>query len=456
MKKILLLTSVPLKGEKPHYLSEEAFGNKLRAQLDETKYSLTMAALPDLIYQTGTKTSIWHPVEGYDLADFDAIIVRKVGHSLELGIAVAHYAHAKNITFTDEYLLTNGNGKLACAFIRALHGLPVPDTLYGPSKYILERQLTTFPVIVKADIGHAGQDNYLVQNEDEYKQLLENQKQMMVTQPYIENDGDYRILVINHKPKLAILRQKATGSHLNNTSQGGSAKIVEVTTLSERLREDAMRASRLEKVEVAGVDMIVDKQTGLHKILEVNRAPQIPSGSFIDEKITVYADFIKETVDKRTSKRRQLNTIGRVEDIAFPEILDDSVKARIDTGAKTSSIWGVAETTDDGRLAVKFLGEEHDSFQPKIHYFDDFQRTVVASSIGVKQRRYKVKLLTMLGNRRIRAWFTIADRSAQAYPVLVGRNVLMNKFVVDVFRGEPDFAAQSRRSNELNIEDEEK
>lgn len=455
MKKILLLTSVPLKGNKPHYLSEEVFGDKLRAELDPTKYSLTMAALPDLIYQTGTTTSIWHPVEGYDLADFDAIIVRKVGHYLELGIAVAHYAQAKNITFADEYLLTNGNGKLACAFIRALHGLPVPDTLYGPAEHILRLHLATFPAIVKADIGRAGQDNYLVQDETQYKQLRENETHMMVTQPYIQNDGDYRILVINHKSKLAILRQKAAGSHLNNTSQGGSAEIVDMHSLPESLLEDATRASRLEKVQVAGVDVIIDQQTGLHKILEVNRAPQIPSGSFIDEKIAVYADFMTEIADKRIAKASKQSTIGRVETIVFPELFDEPLKARIDTGAKTSSIWGTAEVAEDGRLAVTFLGKEHASFRPKIHYFDEFERTIVASSIGLKQRRYKVKLLTVLGNRRIRAWFTVADRSTQAYPVLVGRNVLMNKFIVDVFRGEPDFAAQLKRSNDLNMKNEE-
>jgi len=97
---------------------------------------------------------------------------------------------SKNIPFSDSYLLASGNGKLACAFIRTLHGLPVPETFYGPVEELLAHNLVTFPAIVKADIGRAGGDNYLVKDSDEYRQILErHSNDMMITQPYIVNDG---------------------------------------------------------------------------------------------------------------------------------------------------------------------------------------------------------------------------------------------------------------------------
>lgn len=453
MKKVLILTSTVMSGKKPTYLTEAAFHAKLAGALDG-QLEVTMATLPELIYQTGTRTRIWHPSAGYDVADFDAVVVRKVGRYQELGIAVAHYVQSKNIPFSDSYLLASGNGKLACAFIRALHSLPVPETLYGPMEELLAHNLVTFPSIVKADIGRAGGDNYFVKDSSEYRQILKRHSDdMMVTQPYITNDGDYRILVMNHKPVLAILRQKAAGSHLNNTSMGGQARLIDLSTLHERLLRSAVQASRIEKLQVAGVDIMIDATTGLHTILEVNRAPQIPSGTFIDEKVAVYADYLTKLV-KQTPKSVKQSTIGRAETVEFPELIEGIINARIDTGAKTSSIWGTAKTMDDGRLAVTFLGEKHDNYQQKAYYFDTFERTIVASSNGHEQLRYKIKLLVVLGGRRIRAWFTVADRSTQAYPVLIGRNVLTNRFIVDVSQGQPNFAAEKVRSETLQIKKE--
>jgi glutathione synthase/RimK-type ligase-like ATP-grasp enzyme len=453
MKKVLILTSKVMSGKKPTYLTEAAFHAKLTGML-EGQLEVTMATLPELIYQTGTRTRIWHPTAGYDVADFDAVVVRKVGRYQELAIAVAHYVHSKDIPFSDSYLLASGNGKLACAFIRALRGLPVPETLYGPTEQLLAHNLVAFPSIVKADIAQAGGDNYYVKDSGEYRQIHERHRDdMMVTQPYIPNDGDYRILVMNYKPVLAILRQKAAGSHLNNTSMGGQAHLVDLSTLQKGLLRSAVQASRVEKLQVAGVDIMVDATKGHHTILEVNRAPQIPSGTFIDEKIAAYADFLTSLVNQ-TPKSTKQSIIGRAELVEFPESIEGVINARIDTGAKTSSVWGTAKTLDDGRLAVTFLGEKHDNFQQKTHYFDTFERAIVASSNGQEQLRYKIKLLVVLNGRRIRAWFTVADRSTQAYPVLIGRNVLTNRFIVDVSQGQPNFAAEKIRSQTLQIKKE--
>lgn len=436
-----------MSGKKPTYLTEAAFRDKLSASLPGD-VEVTMAALPDLIYQTGTRTRIWHPDDGYDVADFDAIIVRKVGRYGELGIAVAHYADSKNIPFTDSYLLTSGNGKLACAFIRALRGIPVPETLYGPAEALLASGLLEFPVVVKADIGRAGQDNYLVSDAAQYRDVLSTYPAMiMVTQAYIPNEGDYRILVMNYQPVLAIWRQKAGNSHVNNTSMGGQASLIELEKLPKRVLRSAIQASRLEKVQVAGVDIIIDSVTGLHRVLEVNRAPQIPSGTFIDEKIGAYAGFITQLVNGPLPHRPPI-VIGRAENVAFPEIHEEVIDARIDTGAATSSIFGTA-TEVNGRLEVHFLAGTSATAHRALHYFDEFKQVTVASSNGDRQRRYKVKVLVVLNKRRIRAWFTIADRSTQAYPVLIGRNVLTNKFVVDVSRGQPNFVAERRRSISL-------
>jgi hypothetical protein len=127
--------------------------------------------------------------------------------------------------------------------------------------------------------------------------------------------------------------------------------------------------------------------------------------------------------------------IGKAEEVALPELGLEVVCARVDTGAKTSAIWvsKVAET--DKGLEVVFFGKKTREYTGKKIVFPTYSETVVASSNGAVERRYKVRLLVVVAGRRIRAWFTLADRSAQVYPILIGRNVLRGKFIVDVSIG---------------------
>lgn len=125
-------------------------------------------------------------------------------------------------------------------------------------------------------------------------------------------------------------------------------------------------------------------------------------------------------------------TIGRAEVVSLPEQNMDAVNARIDTGARTSAIWVSHASVEDGRLAVVFLGKEHPLYTGKKIYFDIYSQDIVTNSTGHREKRYKIKLLVIIAGRRIRASFTLADRSTQVYPILIGRNVLRGKFIVDV------------------------
>jgi hypothetical protein len=141
--------------------------------------------------------------------------------------------------------------------------------------------------------------------------------------------------------------------------------------------------------------------------------------------------------------------IGRAEPLSFPQIGVDSLHARIDTGAKTSAIWVSSTRIVDGKLAVVFFGPSSEHYDGKEYYFDWFERSVVASSNGQTEERYKVKLLVVLKGKKIRARFTLTDRSTQVYPVLVGRNILRGKFIVDVQRGKPLRDVEKERSSKL-------
>jgi len=141
--------------------------------------------------------------------------------------------------------------------------------------------------------------------------------------------------------------------------------------------------------------------------------------------------------------------IGRAAQISFPELGFANVATRIDTGARTSSLWASSVKEHEGQLEVIFFAPGSEHYTGEKHTFAEYDQTVVASSTGHAQSRYKVRLLVGIRGKRIRAWFTLADRSTQVYPVLIGRNVLAGKFVVDVKKGQVLKEAEEQRTEAL-------
>jgi len=136
--------------------------------------------------------------------------------------------------------------------------------------------------------------------------------------------------------------------------------------------------------------------------------------------------------------KKETNIVGRAEKIAFPRQNLENIPAKIDTGAKTSAIWASEIVEDNqGVLSFYLFGRKTPYFNGQKIVTKSFTQTIVTSSMGMTQKRYVVKLVVKLADRKIRASFTLADRTHQIYPVLIGRNILRGKFIVDVKEGTP-------------------
>ena len=128
--------------------------------------------------------------------------------------------------------------------------------------------------------------------------------------------------------------------------------------------------------------------------------------------------------------------IGRSEKLSFPEFVLN-VPAKIDTGAYRSSIHAksVKLVKKGGKdvLKVELLGHPT---APVVYEkeFSEFETVSVTNSFGHEETRYEVKLRTKLGAKVFTTSFTLADRANNLFPILVGRKLLKNRYVVDVAR----------------------
>jgi hypothetical protein len=148
---------------------------------------------------------------------------------------------------------------------------------------------------------------------------------------------------------------------------------------------------------------------------------------------------------------QQLTIIGRAERADIPDLGVFEVPVKVDTGADACSIWAHATEVRGDTLHVVFFDETSGFYTGEEHVFakDEFTVTRVANSFGHREVRYKVKLGIRINNRKIRGTFTLSDRSAKLYPILIGRSLLLNKFLVDVSKGKPLVTEEKARAEKL-------
>jgi len=228
-----------------------------------------------------------------DLGEYDLVVFALVGRSFDVASAVAMYLKNNGVRFVDSYIgHAMPDNKLNSTLLQVYAGNPVPRTIYGPVEAMAERMGELGEKVVCKDVlGKKGRNNYLVSSVDELRSIVEaNGDVNFVMQQFVPNDGDLRVLVLDGKVGLVLERRGSGKTHLNNTSVGGMAEIVEV---SDEVKKIAESGAKVEKLEVAGVDVIVDKNTGKPYILEVYREPQMATGTFLEEKKTVYAKFLE-------------------------------------------------------------------------------------------------------------------------------------------------------------------
>ena len=136
-----------------------------------------------------------------------------------------------------------------------------------------------------------------------------------------------------------------------------------------------------------------------------------------------YSQLLKEKV-----------LIGRIEWVSLPE-LKIRHKARIDSGAKTTSMhaMNIEEVEQRGELFVKFQTLDSEGRTVEVvRKVDTTQK--VSNTSGLVTKRYVIKEKIKIGNIEREVNINLNDRSKMDYKFLIGRNLLLGRFIVDVAR----------------------
>ncbi|TGL60011.1 ATP-dependent zinc protease [Leptospira jelokensis] len=123
--------------------------------------------------------------------------------------------------------------------------------------------------------------------------------------------------------------------------------------------------------------------------------------------------------------------IGRVEWVEFPN-WKLKLRARIDTGALSCSInaINIERVVENGETYIlfdTFVNEKPVRLKSKF-----VKEAKVTSTSGVSEKRIMISELMKIGKYKEETMINLNDRNNLNYPILVGRNFLRGKFLVDV------------------------
>ncbi len=126
--------------------------------------------------------------------------------------------------------------------------------------------------------------------------------------------------------------------------------------------------------------------------------------------------------------------VGRAELLHFQELRIADIPVKVDTGAYRSAAHADKIELDDTGEVLSFrllgnhpvMGDLATTIKTT-----DFKKVVITNSFGQREHRFEVRMRVKLGPKVFWSRFTLADRSRLVYPILLGRKMLNDRFIVD-------------------------
>ncbi|MFW5905055.1 MAG: ATP-dependent zinc protease [bacterium] len=198
------------------------------------------------------------------------------------------------------------------------------------------------------------------------------------------------------------------------------------------LREDARKGRRL-RCPRCGVELVPHPVARPEEVSYVRRrtwhlCPSCRRSAVLDRRRS-------EPMKDRSPEPRTLPLVGWREWVALPELGIERVKAKVDTGARSSALhaFDVEEVEGPEGAHIRFTvlplqGRADPSHRVEAPLVD---RRSVRSSTGEAAVRPVVRIQVQVGETRWPVEVTLARRDHMGFRMLLGRTAIRHRFLVD-------------------------
>lgn len=141
-----------------------------------------------------------------------------------------------------------------------------------------------------------------------------------------------------------------------------------------------------------------------------------------------------------------MDILGRYDRVDLPDLGLLNIHAKVDTGAYTSSLHcHKAEVVGD-TLEFILLDEEHPEFTGMKFAFREFEERDIRNSFGEVERRFVIVTTLRIFNEEITTEFSLSNRGSLKFPILIGRKILRNRFLIDITKKNLSYKEKRRRA----------
>lgn len=298
MKRILVLVDrAGVKKETFTRLITERLGSEIE---------LVLALFSDLTFDIGD-AGVSVKINTEDIRNFQLVYFRRAGNIFfSIAGALAICLDRFKIPFFDTTFKEVGpdEDKLVNLIRLKLAGLPIIPTFFCWPTQIgryCDQIISRFglPLVAKTLDSHRGRGVHLLGAKEDFGKITAGNKKQFLFQSFVENDFEYRILVL--KDKVAVAERKIRtdpNEFRSNVALGAREEFLKVADFPEEIKQAAILAARTLKIETAGVDVLIEKKNGKFWILEVNRGPGLTYDTTVSPEIDEIAKFFKQELDK--------------------------------------------------------------------------------------------------------------------------------------------------------------
>jgi glutathione synthase/RimK-type ligase-like ATP-grasp enzyme len=298
MKKILIL--VDKIGAK-----KELFTQYIAERLGQEAH-ITLARFSDLYFEIDDK-NIVVKINEVDVIEYDLVYFRRAGDKFSsTASTLAVYLKAKGINFIDKSWAEVGpiGSKFTALMKLSLNHLPIIKSIYVWREEIVNNKdriikSLGLPLIAKELSTQRGKGVHKISTIADFDKLpmtdSNGGSNQYLFQKYVELKDEYRLLVLGDH--VGVWEKKiisVEGEFRHNVSLGATEEFLKIGDIPTDLEGIAVKGSNALNVQIAGVDIATDKNTGQYYLIEINRGPGFTYDTNISPEMDQLAKYLKK------------------------------------------------------------------------------------------------------------------------------------------------------------------
>lgn len=298
MKKILILAS-------HRNENKEKFITYLKKYF-ESKAEIFLETLSEVSIEL-REDSLEVFVGDYDIRDFDLVYFRSTGGYMARAKTLALALNFLKIKYIDTVWgkASVMGDKLTSLANLASKGFPIIPSLFTNlenKKKIDDFTLRMgFPIIAKELTSQRLEGVYVISNLNDFKKLPElkhtGKQASYLFQKFVDIENEYRLVVFGNRVSVTHtkVRRNYAKRKVQDLNKEDNIKFID-STLMPGLNKIAIDSARALDLEIAGVDICVEKGSRKVWIVEVNRGPGVDYDTDFSPELYAFADFLEKNI----------------------------------------------------------------------------------------------------------------------------------------------------------------